>query len=535
MKKNALILDDNILLADSLTRNLNWEFLGITVTHTLYDAFNVTQILESEQVDIILSDIRMPGISGLEMARTVLSRYPHIKIILISAYEDFQYVQEAIRLGAFDYIEKPVNEEYLYEIMKKACAQIDLEQKIQQQLDASKPAMKEKFFHDLLRHSSKEAYYNYKEYPCFLELSTDSKFHVCVYIKIPGAGKLKNQYGLEKYYLDLLSLENSIEETFREFPLHNLMHNGNSLILILGKTFPTSDFFINIIQQKLEAMLSETSRFPLAIGVGSPVESFWNLKQSYENAKLALEYRFFLPEESIFYYQDLPREAFTPDVNLEVKSSTIINYICKNQQEQLKSFLEQLYHEYLELHITKNSLFFSISDIAGKILGFLYHMGIDPSALDPELLRNCGDPRHFTTGRELFNWLFDLCAMACELLNTSVSNYQNRLAAMVNQYIQEHYAMQELGLNELAAYANVSPTHLSATYKKITGQTITDTLVDARISAACWLLRNTSLSMKEISEKTGFSNQYYFSASFKKITGCSPSAYRSETFDAGKR
>lgn len=528
MAKHALIIDDNILLTEALKQNIHWSSLDILVTHILYDALQVQDILNREHVDIIISDIRMPGLSGLEMARQVLSEYPHIKIILISAYEDFQYVQEAIRLGAFDYIEKPIDEVYLYQIVEKACIQIDLDKKIQKQLNASKPAMKEKFFHDLLRHNAGEALYHYKEYPGFLDISTDNKYHLCIYIKISNSGKLKAQFGLEKYYLELLTLENSVHETFSGFPLCYLMHNGSSLILILGRSFSKAEIFMDFVDQKLRNPLSLPTRFSLTVGVGAPVTSFWNLRQSYESARLALDYRFFLPEENILYYHDIPKETFTPDINLESKSSTLINYVCKNQKEELKSFLDKLYDEYLKLHINKNSLFFSIFDIAGKLLSFLYKMGVEPTALDPELLRNCGDPRHFSTSRELFDWLYSLCSMACDKLDSSVSHYQHRLVTMVNQYIETHYAESELGLNQLAAHVNVSPSHLSATYKKITGRNIIDAIGETRISNAQKLLLNSTLTMREISEKTGFSNQYYFSACFKKITGHSPSIYRSK-------
>lgn len=528
MAKHALLIDDNILLTEALKQNINWNSLDTVVTHILHDALQVQDILNCEHVDIIISDIRMPGLSGLEMARQVLSQYPNIKIILISAYEDFQYVQEAIRLGAFDYIEKPIDEAYLYQILEKACVQIDLDKKIQQQLNASKPAMKEKFFHDILRRSAGDAIYHYKEYPGFLDISIDNKYHLCIYIKISNSGKLKAQFGLEKYYLDLLTLENSIHEAFSGFPLCYLMHNGSSLILILGRSFSDTEVFMNMVDQKLRKYFSQPVRFSLTIGVGTPVTSFWNLRQSYESARLALDYRFFLPEENMFYYQDIPKETFTPDINLESKSSILINFICKNQKDELKGFINELYDEYLELHINKNSLFFSIFDIAGKLLGFLYKMGVEPSSLDPELLRNCGDPRHFSTSRELFDWLYSLCSMACDKLDSSVSHYQKRLAAMVDHYILEHYSEQELGLNQLAAHVNVSPNHLSATYKKITGRNIIDAIGDARISNARKLLLNSTLTMKEISEKTGFSNQYYFSACFKKITGHSPSTYRSK-------
>lgn len=531
MPKHAIIIDDNVILAEYLKKDIPWEALNIRIAHVFYDALQVMEVLEKEPVDMIISDIRMPGISGLEMSKQVLSLYPSVKIILISAYEDFQYVQEAIRLGAFDYIEKPINEEYFVKIIEKACLQIDLEKKIQKQLHASKPAMKEKFFHDLLRHSPKEALYHYKDYPEFLDIHTDSSFHLCICIKLNNAGQKKKQFGLEKYYLELLSIENALKETFSDFPLCFITHDENHLILILGKTASAEKVFMNFLQQKLIEMIRYLDFFSFTAGIGNPVLSFWDLSQSFENAKLALEYRFFLPEEAIIYYQDIPNETFLPDMKLESKSKIMIDYICKNRKKELKLFLDQLYEEYLDLHINKNSLFFSIFDITGKILSFLYKMGVEAESLDENLLKNCGNPTHFSTGRDLFDWLYAICIMACDQLDQSISHYQKHLVSMVDHYIQEHYSETDLGLNELAAHTNVSPTHLSATYKKITSQNIIDVISKTRISSAKELLENTSFSIKEVSERTGFSNQYYFSSSFKKITGMSPSIYRSQFTD----
>lgn len=109
----------------------------------------------------------MPGLSGLEMAKHILAEKYNTKIILISAYEDFQYVQEAIRIGAVDYIEKPINFEYLYCVIKKALSQIEENKLIQKQLEESKPAMKENLFRYLLEHSSTVNQHKYQQFPWY--------------------------------------------------------------------------------------------------------------------------------------------------------------------------------------------------------------------------------------------------------------------------------------------------------------------------------------------------------------------------------
>ena len=133
MTYRILIIDDNKPLADAIKNGIDWEAFHAQSVRVLYDALSVYDILQTEQIDLIISDIRMPGLSGLEMARHILSENYDTKIILISAYEDFQYVQEAIRIGAVDYIEKPVNFDYLQSIVIKALQQIEEKRQIKKQ------------------------------------------------------------------------------------------------------------------------------------------------------------------------------------------------------------------------------------------------------------------------------------------------------------------------------------------------------------------------------------------------------------------
>lgn len=135
----------------------------------------------------------------------------------------------------------------------------------------------------------------------------------------------------------------------------------------------------------------------------------------------------------------------------------------------------------------------------------------------------------FPSSEALFQWLFEFCSVACNCLERSVESYHLQLCNDVKRYIQENYCDPNLSLNTIAVFVNISGSYLSSLFKKNTGKNITDQITETRIRIAQGLLQNTILSIKEISERVGYSNQYYFSASFKKITGLSPSAFRADT------
>lgn len=132
----------------------------------------------------------------------------------------------------------------------------------------------------------------------------------------------------------------------------------------------------------------------------------------------------------------------------------------------------------------------------------------------------------FRTYEQFVKWLTQLCASVCEKMDSSLQNYHNQIYTMALGYIRENFETNTLCLNDIARHANISPAYLSSLFKKVSGQSISDTITALRIESACHYLESTSLSLKEISTKCGYTNQYYFSNSFKKKLGMSPSAYR---------
>lgn len=525
MTYRIMIIDDNKPLADAIKSNIDWAAFDAEAAYLLYDALSVHEILKTEKIDLIISDIRMPGLSGLEIARYVLSEKYDTKIILISAYEDFQYVQEAIRIGAVDYIEKPVNFDYLKRIIQKALQQLEEERQIKKQIEESKPAMKEKLFQYLLWHTPSETHYQYREYPSFLSMDTESNFHLCLIIKITNGAAYQKKIGLIPYLTEILAFQNLILKNFSFCTLSYLLQNGGSLILFLGHNVKNQEQFYHLVQNALEPIVNTPSPFCLCIGIGSPVRSFWNLRESYENAHLALDYRFFLPEERLFYWRDMPQKTFLPDINLDTKCNEIIKLICKNQQGELKTYLNSLYKDYFDRNMNRTGFILAVSDLSNRIMSYLLKMGVT-SDFPERMPVNYKKMESLKTGRELFEWLYQLCILACRELESSVSFYQTRLTSMAASYIEEHFSDTDLNLNQIAEYVNITPTHLSAAFKKNTGENISDMIARTRIAYASQLLTNSNFSIREISEKAGFSNQYYFSSCFKKITGITPTQYR---------
>ena len=259
----------------------------------------------------------------------------------------------------------------------------------------------------------------------------------------------------------------------------------------------------------------------LNAGIGSIVQDLWELNRSYESAVHALEYRFFFPHQNVFD----GREALGHDLSAtdfsDSKEEELIRLLCKKDVSAIDSWFQDFSQWLTENFRTKNFAFIQVYSLLGRILKFFYELN-----LEARILYVYNHLEEFHTTEELCHWLNDLCHLLCNKLDSSLNDYHQKLCESVTSFINENYASNTLCLNDIASEANVSPAYLSALFKKKQGISISDYITTQRINAACRYLTATNMTLKEISMKCGYANQYYFSTSFKKKMGITPSAYR---------
>lgn len=185
--RKIMIVDDNYLSAEGIEKNIDWEVLNAEIVHICYNGTSAIDAMKKEPVDLIISDIEMPDLDGISMSRQALDINPMVKIILISAYDKFEYARRALLLGALDYIEKPLDYAYLIQKVKNAFALMEREQKNLQLLKQSRPLLIEKFFRDITHRSRQEASYRLKPYLNYLNLKLDYDFYNVVILELENA------------------------------------------------------------------------------------------------------------------------------------------------------------------------------------------------------------------------------------------------------------------------------------------------------------------------------------------------------------
>ena len=213
---------------------------------------------------------------------------------------------------------------------------------------------------------------------------------------------------------------------------------------------------------------------------------------------------------------------------MENTEEELIKLICAKDEKAIEKWLTSFFQDLAEKIQDKNLIFIRIYSLLGRILKFLYEMNLDTSDLEQEILEVYKQFDSFKTYEQFVKWITSLCVSAFQKLDSSMESYHHQVYNMALGYIKENFEHSSLCLSDIARHANISPAYLSSLYKKVSGQSISDTITSLRIDSACRYLKETNLSLKEISNKCGYANQYYFSNSFKKKLGISPSAYREQ-------
>ncbi|MBS6644735.1 MAG: response regulator [Clostridiaceae bacterium] len=525
--KKVIIVDDNSLSARGIAQSIPWEQLGTEVCGIFYDGRSVLEQNNELNADIIISDIKMPGISGLELTKELVQTRQNIKIILVSAYSDFQYVQEALRIGAFDYIEKPIDYDYLTKIIERAVQCIEKDDFYLKTIQKSRPALVENFFYNLTHSFPKDAQAYLKDYIPYLEINLDSRFYVSLIVHIENSEQVKDQFGFEKYFVCQMGLKDEITAAFQNCSLCHVLVKHNRLILIAGMKCGNESDVIKIINQSIAEFMNRRNYRQLIcnIGIGNIVPDIWHIQQSYENAKLALEYRFFFNQKTVFDIRDCMNKTPLTTTWSSSDEERLIQILCKKDRDALLSYTSWLSGVFSDLQ-DKQRIFIILYSISNRVLKFLYDINLQEEAIFSGITLIYHNIDSYNSCRELCEELYNICSSICERLTNSIQTYYQQLCKAVLEQINQSYGNPELGLNDLALSVNISNAHLSAIFKNTVGISISDAITNARIEAARLLLQNTAYSIKEISERVGYSNQYYFSACFKKKTDMTPSTYR---------
>lgn len=528
-----LIADDEKTICFLIARLLDWKKLGFEIIGMAYTGVDAFEMIKKEQPDVIISDIRMPGYDGIELIKKTKEAQIEAEFVMISGFRQFEYAQNAMKYGVKYYLLKPIEEDKLLEIAQEIREAIldkrahdTYENNLRLEIKATKDKMKKKFLTSMIWGQDKKEEGADRD-SINREYSTRFEEGVfqAAFVKIDTGGEEGESIGsivkeLEKY-------TGILGKVCKE---HITADMNSGIITLFNYKIEQETLVKKKIEELYENIKKYVDRFEgfsVVIGVGQKMNNFSESSLCLKTAVDAIKYRIQIADTGIIYlenyhFDSYNIEAVVTEKNKQGYISKIVSGDIKGAQECVASTLRRIkfsYENYSPI------LFFDVLIIYVDLLADYCKQHLDN--LDYENSFKKWNVRVDNTKRErqLLSVTEDLIKEIFEYLDEEKKQKDIKPIRIVKEYIESNY-MQEISLNQLAELVEMNASYLSSVFKKETGMTYSEYLIQCRVKQASRLLVETGLSVSEIAYRSGYQDARYFSKQFAKQVGLKPSEYR---------
>ncbi len=347
-KLKVLIVDDEESTRALIRMSIDWEELGYSVVGEANNAEEALEYLEVDLPDLVLTDIYMPYMDGLELSERILSQYPDVKVVVITGHDNFEYAQRGIKAGVFDFILKPIDEDEIEKTLISVYSLIESEREMKasynwlvEQLEKERPYLKEKFLVDLLyNHIDEQDYIRKKN---FTGIHTKSICFQVTVIEIAASNPEELSIEQQGPYLCYLFID-YIRTAMAELPgVEAFIDNTNNIVLLNSDNGNTSE-----MNKRLELIKRHVLRHPgigVTIGIGGWYEGINRIKISYKEATEALSYKIVSGINQIINYDDLVISVRNENRLSETWQDKLSLYIKGGIEEEALKLTEQVFDE----------------------------------------------------------------------------------------------------------------------------------------------------------------------------------------------
>lgn len=530
---SVVLVDDEEIIRDGLFNGVDWGSLGLEVVGQAEDGEQALELVAAKKPDIVITDIKMSFIDGLEFIERVKPVYPGIYIIIISGYDEFQYAQKAVKLGAYDYILKPIDLDYFQGLLIKIireheqrCKKENEFKALRTRVAANLPLIRTQFIKDLISGGIE---------PDIIPLKlTELEMIQCSWCQAL-------LFQLDDFYLitrDLATeqcreLESSFNKLFQTLDLDTETvvfenHSHEKVMVAWDGTEEDLDAKVQTWCHLVREAAGDSGQYTLTTAIGAPRDSLDKLAESYQEAASYLQFKFIIGKNREISRQDILEQKGRKEYKADDLNETELLEALKLGDKQLVTEgVKALFQRMLAMgNDSSAAVQMMVSATYLQALKLLREVGASAEQVfnDPFLVYK-GIMAHQTISgmqEELQNRLLSVADFINQRKNKRLTQIINK----AKQYISKNYAKDNLSLEEVAAHVKISPCYFSFTFKQEEGINFIDYLTMIRIEKAKTFLTASAYKSYEVSYLVGYNNPTYFSTIFKKCVGLSPSAYR---------
>ncbi len=533
----VFLVEDESIVREGLKKNIPWQEYGYQFTGEASDGEMALPMIRKIRPDVLITDIKMPFMDGLALSQIVTQEIPEIKIVIISGYDEFEYAQQAIRVGVEQYLLKPITKGTLRKVLLEIREKIESEQEQKNYLETFQNEMKE--YENYARRIFLEKVFSgvfsvqqiYEE-AAKISLNLDGPCYNLILLNLQV--KRQNPEYIMQEPEGMSEVREALFRFFLRFPQYLIFQWNVSLygVLIKGETEQMEALKEQCIHNIEKICSQQEISLEWCVAVGNPVERLSLLPECYAKVNHILAHRFFNSQRHILTEKDVEEllpgkdlKSFASVDSAKVNPDIIQGFLREGKQAEIKDFVDGYLagvKEALESRLFRDYL---LLNIRFTTINYMQIFGVCQQDFLPE-----DDDRKVhdasASGGNIDVYMLELLERALTLRDRESENQGKRALKKGLKYIEENFSDESLSLNSVAGAIGVSGNYFSSIFSQEMQMTFIEFVTKKRMEKAKKLLIQTQLHSNEIAGKVGYKDPHYFSFVFKKTVGCTPREYR---------
>lgn len=539
----VFLVEDEAIIREGLRDIIPWQQYGYMFVGDAADGEQALPLIRKMKPDVLITDIKMPFMDGLALAKIVSREFPNTKIIIISGYDDFEYARQAIRIGVEQYLLKPITKATLLRTLQEVREKIQNEQEQKSYREKFRSEMQEyeqfsrrRFFEQLVAGVlNVEEIYD-RAQALNLEIHAQS-YNLVLYNIQSRNHRIQNGADDSR---QLVQAEEELTQFFGQYP-EFLVFRWNLTtyaVLIKGEPVQVKNFTARCVET-IESRLSQIPQEAVEwyVAIGTAIERLSALPGCFSEVSHILSFRHLLTDQHILTREIVermqPRDEESNLKNLDmtrIDPGVLRGFLQNGVLEEVKEFVSEYVDSLKDAADSRLFCQYMMLNVRFSALAYVEELGYTQEEfLDGLTVMNMIGQA--ASRRELKYYIGEVLTKALEMREReSRSQYRNIIAQAV-EYIDRNYADEAISLKDVAYHCGVSANYFSAVFSQEMQQTFVEYLTYKRMGKAKELLRQTDKRSAEIANEVGYRDPHYFSFVFRKTQGCTPRDYRT----GGKR
>lgn len=520
---SVFVVDDEVLVREGLRKKIDWESSGFVFAGEAGDGEIALSMIQEIKPEILITDIRMPFMDGLELARSVKKIQPWIRIIILSGHDEFDYAKKAISIGVEDYILKPFTPEEILASLNKVAASLDKQKsafsdidKMKKEIEENNNLSRDKMLSDLMLGTiDREAAMRKASE---LGINLISHYYIVTSSEIKSGGDINRLVQAKSLILSFVKTQNDCIGFFISPAEFVCIVKGNDAAACEENAFG--------LAQALNHEIEKVPETNILTAISSTVEHLANVSAAYKEAAEITRQNRFEGKSRIVSVNDIATHKEELSLVLQENDPLVVRLNYADESE-----IDRIVQEYVEL-LGENTGSFSLIanyllvDVVMAISKLMEKFGGDIKKTMPEILTQSFLDNAVRNQEVFISEVRQLLEKVLAYRDSYSQGKYNDVILRAKKYIEKNYADPDICLSSVANEVALSPNHFSTVFSQDCGITFIEYLTQVRIAQAKKLLKNSEKKSADIAYEVGFNDPHYFSFIFKKETGLSPREWR---------